>query len=133
VVVAGLVVEFYLAGAALFGVTTFQPHRLLGVLLAVAMLLLLVMALVTRPPRRRVFLVKLSDSERIRLQRVSATGAGPAPPARQADEQGRQDERRGPEPGQQHLPPGRPLEAGAGRRAPPPARRRWVMPDPWAR
>jgi hypothetical protein len=51
-VVAGLVVEFYLAGAALFGVTTFQPHRLLGVLLAAAMLLLLVVTVVARPGRR---------------------------------------------------------------------------------
>ncbi len=33
-VLAGLVVEFYLAGAALFGVTTFEPHRTLGLVLA---------------------------------------------------------------------------------------------------
>ena len=51
-VVAGLVIEFYLAGAALFGVTTFQPHRLLGVVLAVAIMLLLVLSLVARPWQR---------------------------------------------------------------------------------
>ena len=34
-VLAGLAVQFYLAGAALFGATTFQAHRTLGYLLAV--------------------------------------------------------------------------------------------------
>ena len=29
-VVGGLLLQFYLAGAALFGATTFQPHRALG-------------------------------------------------------------------------------------------------------
>jgi hypothetical protein len=58
-VLAGLVVEFYLAGAALFGVTTFQPHRALGVALTVAILLLLVLALVARPGRRVVGLTAL--------------------------------------------------------------------------
>jgi Family of unknown function (DUF6220) len=53
-VVAGVVVQFYLAGTALFGATTFQPHRALGEALAVAMLLLLVLALVARPGRRTV-------------------------------------------------------------------------------
>ena len=58
-VLAGLVVEFYLAGAAVFGVTSFQPHRALGVALAVAILLLLVLALVARSGRRVVRLVAL--------------------------------------------------------------------------
>jgi succinate dehydrogenase/fumarate reductase cytochrome b subunit len=58
-VLAGLVVEFYLAGAALFGVTTFQPHRMLGVALALAILLLLVLALVARLARRVVGLAAL--------------------------------------------------------------------------
>ena len=53
-VVAGLVVEFYLAGAGLFGVTTFQAHRLLGMSLGVAILLLLVISLLARPGRRTV-------------------------------------------------------------------------------
>jgi hypothetical protein len=58
-VLAGLVVEFYLSGAALFGVTTFQPHRTLGVALALGILLLLVLALVARPGRRVVGLAAL--------------------------------------------------------------------------
>ena len=53
-VVGGLVIEFYLAGAALFGATTFQPHRALGVGLAAAILLLLVAVLIARPGRRVV-------------------------------------------------------------------------------
>ena len=59
VVVSGLVLEFYLAGAALFGVTTFQYHRALGVRLAAAILLLMVVALITRPGRRVVGLAAL--------------------------------------------------------------------------
>jgi hypothetical protein len=55
-VVGGLVVQFYLAGAALFGATTFQPHRALGIGLAAAILLLLVVALIARPGRRVVAL-----------------------------------------------------------------------------
>src|SRR5712692_11753077 len=58
-VLAGLVVEVYLAGAALFGVTTFQPHRELGVALALGILLLLVLALVARLGRRVVGLAAL--------------------------------------------------------------------------
>jgi hypothetical protein len=55
VVVAGLVVEFYLAGAALFGVApSFQLHRALGSVLVIAMLLLVVLALIARPGRRLV-------------------------------------------------------------------------------
>ncbi len=59
-IVAGLVAEFYLAGAALFGVTTsFAPHRALGGVLAVAIVLLLVLALIARPGRRLVGLAAL--------------------------------------------------------------------------
>jgi len=58
-VLAGLVVEFYLAGAALFGVTTFEPHRTLGLVLALAILLLLVLALVARPGRGVIGLAAL--------------------------------------------------------------------------
>ena len=57
--VAGLVVEFYLAGAALFGLTTFQPHQLLGILLGVAILLLLAVSPLARPGRRTVGQVAL--------------------------------------------------------------------------
>jgi Family of unknown function (DUF6220) len=53
-IVGGLALEFYLAGAALFGAATFQPHRALGAGLAVAMLLLLLVALIARPGRRVV-------------------------------------------------------------------------------
>jgi hypothetical protein len=53
-VVGGLVLQFYLAGAALFGATTFQPHRALGDALAAAILLLLVAAMLARPGRRLV-------------------------------------------------------------------------------
>jgi hypothetical protein len=58
-VLAGLVVQFYLAGAALFGAMTFEAHRALGYLLTVAILLLLVVALVARPGRRLVGLTVL--------------------------------------------------------------------------
>jgi hypothetical protein len=58
-ILAGLVVQFYLAGAALFGAMTFQPHRTLGYLLGAAILLLLIMALVARPGRRLVGLTSL--------------------------------------------------------------------------
>jgi hypothetical protein len=51
-VVGGLLIQFYLAGAALFGATTFQPHRALGDGLAVAILLLLVAVALARPGRR---------------------------------------------------------------------------------
>ena len=54
VVVGGLLLQVYLAGAALFGVTSFQPHRALGDALGVAILLLLVVALLARPGRRIV-------------------------------------------------------------------------------
>ncbi len=59
-IVAGLVAEFYLAGAALFGVTpSFQPHRALGGVLAIAILVLLIVALIARPGRRLVGQVAL--------------------------------------------------------------------------
>jgi uncharacterized protein DUF6220 len=53
-IVGGLAIEFYLAGAALFGATTFQPHRALGVGLAAAIMLLLLVALIARLGRRVV-------------------------------------------------------------------------------
>ncbi|HEY2596394.1 MAG TPA: DUF6220 domain-containing protein [Chloroflexota bacterium] len=59
-IVAGLVAEFYLAGAALFGVTpSFAPHRALGSILAIAIVLLLVLALIARPGRRLLGMVAL--------------------------------------------------------------------------
>ena len=56
-VAGGMILQFYLAGAALFGVTTFEPHRALGEGLALAILLLLVSALIARPGRRVVGMV----------------------------------------------------------------------------
>src|SRR5215467_8775739 len=58
-VLAGLVLQVYLVGAALFGAATFQPHRALGVALAMAILLLLVLTLVARPGRSAVGLAAL--------------------------------------------------------------------------
>jgi len=61
-VLGGLVLQFYLAGAAMFGVVPLQPHRTLGHLLTVAVLLLVVLALVARPGRRLVGLTVLLAS-----------------------------------------------------------------------
>ena len=59
-IVAGLIAEFYLAGAALFGVTpSFAPHRALGGILAIAIVLLLVLTLIARPGRRLLGLTAL--------------------------------------------------------------------------
>ena len=58
-VLAGVVVQIYLAGAALFGAMTFEAHRALGYLLTVAILLLMLVALVARPGRRLVGLTAL--------------------------------------------------------------------------
>lgn len=52
---AGLVVQFYLAGAALFGVgVSFQPHRTLGDVLTLLAILLPVTALVGRLGKRLI-------------------------------------------------------------------------------
>src|SRR5262249_39000456 len=51
-VVAAPGIQFYLAGAALFGVTTFQWHRLLGVVLAAAIVLLFALGALASPGRR---------------------------------------------------------------------------------
>ena len=48
---AGFVVQFYLAGLALFGASTFELHRALGYLLVLPVLLLVVLALVRRQRR----------------------------------------------------------------------------------
>jgi ABC-type polysaccharide/polyol phosphate export permease len=54
IVLAGLLLEFYLAGAALFGVGSFAPHRMLGSALAAPVLLLVVLGLAGRLGRRLV-------------------------------------------------------------------------------
>jgi ABC-type polysaccharide/polyol phosphate export permease len=56
-VLAGVLLQFYLAGMALFGVGSFELHRTLGYLLAVPVVLLLALALAGRLGR---FLIGLS-------------------------------------------------------------------------
>jgi Family of unknown function (DUF6220) len=46
VILAGVLLQFYLAGMALFGAASFEFHRTLGYLLTVPILLLLILALV---------------------------------------------------------------------------------------
>jgi hypothetical protein len=45
---AGLLLQFYLAGTALFGAGSFQPHRMLGSALTLFVILLAVLALAGR-------------------------------------------------------------------------------------
>lgn len=59
VAMAGFVVQFYLVGAALFGVTTFELHRILGYLLALLVALLLILALAGFLGRRSIGLSAL--------------------------------------------------------------------------
>ena len=51
-IVVGLAAEVYLAGAPLFGATTFEAHRSLGDALGIAILVLLVLGLAARSGRR---------------------------------------------------------------------------------
>ncbi|HEX2622228.1 MAG TPA: DUF6220 domain-containing protein [Phototrophicaceae bacterium] len=51
---AGLLLQFYLAGAGLFGVGTFQPHRMLGDALTVLSFLFLILAVVGRLGRKLI-------------------------------------------------------------------------------
>jgi hypothetical protein len=59
VVLAGLLLQFYWAGMALFGATSFEFHRTWGYLLAIPILLLLVLALAGRLGRRLIGLSAL--------------------------------------------------------------------------
>src|SRR5215467_8212471 len=45
---AGLLLQFYLAGAAMFGAASFEPHRMLGYALTMLAILFPVLALVGR-------------------------------------------------------------------------------------
>ena len=54
VVLAGLFLQFYLAGMGLFGAASFEFHRTWGYLLAIPILLLLVLALAGRLGRRLI-------------------------------------------------------------------------------
>jgi hypothetical protein len=59
----GLLLQFYLAGAPMFGIASFQPHRTLGSLLAILAILLLVLSFAGRlgrqPLRLSILLVFL--------------------------------------------------------------------------
>jgi hypothetical protein len=55
----GVVVQFFLAGLYVFGGTSIETHRVLGFILAVAALLLLILAVVGRLPRRTAVLTVL--------------------------------------------------------------------------
>jgi hypothetical protein len=59
VVLAGLLLQFYWAGMALFGATSFEFHRTWGYLLAIPILLLLVLAFAGRLGRRLIGLSAL--------------------------------------------------------------------------
>lgn len=58
-VLVGLLIQFYLAGMALFGAASFEFHRMLGYLLAIPILLLLVLALAGGLGRRLIGLSSL--------------------------------------------------------------------------
>jgi hypothetical protein len=51
---AGLLLQLYLAGAPMFGVTSFQPHQTLGSALMVLAIVFPVLALVGRLGRQRI-------------------------------------------------------------------------------
>jgi hypothetical protein len=53
---AGLALQFYLAGLGMFGATSFEMHRGIGYLLALLILLLMIVALIGRYPRRALLL-----------------------------------------------------------------------------
>jgi uncharacterized membrane protein len=55
----GVVVQFFLAGLHVFGGTSIDSHRVLGFILAAAALLLIILALVGRLPRKTVLLTVL--------------------------------------------------------------------------
>ena len=53
---AGVVVQFFLAGLGTFGATSFDAHQAFGLVLAVLTLILLVLAVVGKVPRLLVLL-----------------------------------------------------------------------------
>ena len=55
----GVVVQFFLAGLYVFGGTSIESHRVLGFILAAAALLLIILAVVGRLPRKTVLLTIL--------------------------------------------------------------------------
>lgn len=59
IVLAGLLLQFYLAGAPMFGAASFEPHRMLGSALTILVILLFVLALVGRLGRQLIGLSML--------------------------------------------------------------------------
>jgi hypothetical protein len=55
----GVVVQFFLVGLNVFGGTSIESHRVLGFILSAAALLLIILALVGRLPRKTVLLTVL--------------------------------------------------------------------------
>jgi hypothetical protein len=55
----GVVVQFFLAGLTVFGGTSIESHRVLGFVLAAAALVLIILALAGRLPRKTVLLTIL--------------------------------------------------------------------------
>jgi hypothetical protein len=55
----GVLVQFFLAGLAVFGSTDWDPHAGLGFVLSISTLLLLVLAVVGRLPRRLILVTLL--------------------------------------------------------------------------
>jgi hypothetical protein len=55
----GVVVQFFLAGLYVFGGSSIESHRVLGFILSAAALLLIILALVGRLPRKTVLLTVL--------------------------------------------------------------------------
>jgi hypothetical protein len=53
---AGVVVQFFLAGLGTFGATSFDAHQVFGLILAVLTLVLLVLAVVGKVPRLLILL-----------------------------------------------------------------------------
>ena len=51
---AGLLIQLYLAGAPMFGVTTFQPHRMLGATLVMLALVIPLLAWLGRLGRQTI-------------------------------------------------------------------------------
>jgi multisubunit Na+/H+ antiporter MnhE subunit len=56
---AAALVQFFLAGLAVFGDTSFDPHTVLGFILGITSLVLLIVALVARLPRTLLLLTVL--------------------------------------------------------------------------
>jgi hypothetical protein len=75
---AGLLLQFYLAGTAMFGAGSFQPHRMLGSVLTVLVILLPVLALAGRLGRQLIGLsILLVVLTIVQMMLPSLRGAAP--------------------------------------------------------